>query len=54
MNPTFLRSAFEEGILLYARYPLTLKASQLGAVPSLIISYSLANLPPEGKADGQL
>jgi predicted nucleotidyltransferase len=49
MNPTFLRSVLEEGILLYARYPLALKANQLGAVPSLIISYSLAKLPQKEK-----
>jgi hypothetical protein len=44
MNPVFLQSVLEEGIILYAEYPLVLKLRLASATPHLTVSYSLEGL----------
>lgn len=49
MNPVFLQSALEEGMILYMEYPVALKLRLASTTPYLIISYGLEGLPQRAK-----
>lgn len=49
MNPVFLQSVLEEGMILYMEYPVTLKLRLASTTPYLIISYGLGGLPQRAK-----
>jgi hypothetical protein len=49
MNPVFIRSVFEEGIILYMRYPWVLESRLANAVEFLLVTYSLEGLSQREK-----
>lgn len=49
MNPVFIQSVFEEGIILYMRYPWVLKSRLANAVWFLLVTYSLKGLSQKEK-----
>ncbi|KPV63416.1 MAG: Nucleotidyltransferase domain protein [Candidatus Bathyarchaeota archaeon BA2] len=49
MNPVFLQSVLEEGLILYAQYPLVLRSRLANAVVCFIVTYSLEELPQREK-----
>lgn len=48
-NPVFLESVLDDGLILYARYPLVLRSCLANAVACLIVTYSLKDLPQREK-----
>ncbi len=48
-EPTFLRSVFEGGIILYIRYPMTAPAILQELRPMVIVKYSLKSLNQKEK-----
>jgi len=49
VNPVFLQSVLEDGIILYMQHPLDLRLRLASTVPYLIVSYSLEGLPQREK-----
>jgi hypothetical protein len=49
MNPVFVRSVLDEGIILYMRYPWVLRSRVAGAVGFLLVTYTLENLSQREK-----
>lgn len=49
MNPVFLQSVLDEGIILFMRHPLVLRSHMANTNPHLIVTYSLAGLSQRGK-----
>ena len=49
VNPVFLQSVFEDGLILYAQYPLVFKSRLMNATAFLIVRYSLEGLPQKVK-----
>lgn len=49
VNPVFLRSVLEDGVILYMRHPFVLRFQSACGVPQLIVSYSLDGLSQREK-----
>ncbi|NIU82725.1 MAG: hypothetical protein GWN31_04680 [Candidatus Thorarchaeota archaeon] len=49
MNPVFIQSVLEDGLILYAQHPLVLRSRLANALACLIVTYSLENLPQKEK-----
>lgn len=49
VNPVFLQSVLEDGIILYMQHPLDLRLRLASTVTYLIVSYSLEGLPQREK-----
>jgi len=49
MNPVFLQSVLEDGLILYARYPFVFESRLMNAAIFLIVTYSLEGLPQNEK-----
>ena len=49
MNPVFLQSIFEDGVILYMQHPFTLRLKSAGVAPYLIVSYGLGALSQREK-----
>lgn len=49
VNPVFLQSVLEDGLILYSQYPLIFKSRLMNATAFLIVRYSLEGLPQKVK-----
>jgi len=49
VNPVFLRSVLDDGLILYMRYPFVLRFQSASFVPYLIVSFSLEGLSQREK-----
>lgn len=49
MNPVFLQSVLEEGVILYMRHPLVLRSRLASISPHLVVTYALKGLSQREK-----
>lgn len=49
MNPVFLQSVLEEGVILYMRHPFALRSRLTSISPHLVVTYSLRGLSQREK-----
>lgn len=49
MNPVFLQSVLEDGVVLYMRHPLVLRSRLASTSPHLLVTYSLKGLSQKEK-----
>jgi len=49
MNPVFLQSVLEDGLILYAQHPLVLRSRLANAAACLVVTYSLEDLSQKEK-----